>query len=170
MLVQPQQAATVCELDLVLHTIGSSKRAQTLDPNQRPENSHEPLNLTLDLEYAHVSCRLPIFGLPDPGMTVHPGLDRLKTRIQGLRSKTTDNGCTEAEALLAATKVAELLDRNDLSLTYIEILNSPCEQREYQTYRKKRIPLDDCVSAVANFCDCRVWREKRQAGEARYVF
>ncbi len=38
-------------------------------------------------------------------------LDRLKARIQGLRSKTTDNGCTEAEALLAATKVAELLDR-----------------------------------------------------------
>ena len=55
MLVQPQQAATVCELDLVPHTIGSSKRAQTLDPNQRPENSHEPLKLTLDLEYAHVS-------------------------------------------------------------------------------------------------------------------
>src|SRR3954469_9080303 len=57
MLVQPQQAATVCELDLVQHTIGSSKRAQTLDPNQPPENSHEPLNLTLDLEYAHVSPR-----------------------------------------------------------------------------------------------------------------
>src|SRR3954449_10287130 len=55
MLVQPQQAATVCELDPVQHTIGSSKRAQTLDPNQRPENSHELLNLTLDLEHAHVS-------------------------------------------------------------------------------------------------------------------
>jgi hypothetical protein len=38
MLVQPQQAATVCEFDLVQHAIGSSKRAQTLDPNQRPEN------------------------------------------------------------------------------------------------------------------------------------
>ena len=38
MLVQPQQAATVCELDLVQHAIGSWKRAQTLDPNQRPEN------------------------------------------------------------------------------------------------------------------------------------
>ena len=57
MLVQPQQAATVCELDPVQHTIGSSKRAQTLDPNQPPENSHEPLNLTLDLEHAHVSGR-----------------------------------------------------------------------------------------------------------------
>jgi len=54
MLVQPQQAATVCELDPVQHTIGSSKRAQTLDSNQPPENSYDPLNLTLDLEYAHV--------------------------------------------------------------------------------------------------------------------
>ena len=55
MLVQPQQAATVCEFELVQHAIRSWKRAQTLDPNQPPENSHEPLNLTLDLEYAHVS-------------------------------------------------------------------------------------------------------------------
>src|SRR4051812_28532558 len=54
MLVQPQQAATVCEFDLVPHVIGSLERAQTLDPNPRPESSHEPLNLTLDLEYAHV--------------------------------------------------------------------------------------------------------------------
>src|SRR3954447_15514470 len=97
-------------------------------------------------------------------------LDRLKTRIQGLRSKTTDNGCTEAEALSAAAKVAELLDRYDLSLTDIDIRDAPCERREYETYRKKRIPLDDCIGAIANFCDCRVWREKNQAGEARYVF
>ena len=106
-------------------------------------------------------------------MTAHPdlaALDRLKTRIQGLRCKTTDNGCTEAEALLAAAKVAELLDRYDLSLTDVEIRDAPCERREYETYCKKRVPLDDCIGAIANFCDCRVWREKHQAGEARYVF
>jgi hypothetical protein len=106
-------------------------------------------------------------------MAAHPdltALDRLKTRIQGLRSKTTDNGCTEAEVLVAAAKVAELLDRYDLSLTDVEIRDAQCEQREYETYRKKRIPLDGCVGAIANFCDCRVWREKNQAGEARYVF
>jgi hypothetical protein len=40
----------------------------------------------------------------------------------------------------------------------------------FETHRKKRIPLDDCIGAVANFCDCRVWREKNQAGESRYVF
>src|SRR5271154_7196785 len=106
-------------------------------------------------------------------ITVHPDLaafDGLKTRIQGLRAKTTDNGCTEAEALLAAVKVAELLDRYDLSLTDVEIRNSQCEQREYETPRKKRIPLDDCICTIANFCDCRVWREKNPAGESRYVF
>lgn len=106
-------------------------------------------------------------------MPAHPdlaSLDRLKTRIQGLRSKTTDNGCTEAEALLAAAKVAELLDRYDLSLTDFEIRNAQCEQRDYEIRRKKRIPLDDCIGAIANFCDCRVWREKSQSGNARYVF
>src|SRR3954468_9516263 len=57
MLVQPQQAATVCEFDSVPHTIGSLERAQTLDPNPQPGSSHEPLDPTLDLEYAHVSGR-----------------------------------------------------------------------------------------------------------------
>ena len=102
---------------------------------------------------------------PDPA-----ALDKLKTRIQGLRAKTIDNGCTEGEALAAAAKVAELLDRYDLSLTDVELREAPCERREYETHRKKRIPLDDCIGAIADFCDCRVWREKNPAGEARYVF
>ena len=102
---------------------------------------------------------------PDPA-----ALDKLKTRIQGLRAKTIDNGCTEGEALAAAAKVAELLDRYDLSLSDVEIREAPCERREFETHRKKRIPLDDCIGAIADFCDCRVWREKNPAGEARYVF
>jgi hypothetical protein len=97
-------------------------------------------------------------------------LDRLRARIQALRAKTMVNGCTEAEALTAAAKVAELLDRYDLSLSDVDIREAPCEQRTYETGRKKRIPLDDCVGAVADFCDCRVWREKNPNGEARYVF
>ena len=64
MLVQPQQAATVCELDLVQHAIRSWKRAQTLDSTNGRRTAYEPLNLTLDLEYAHVSGPwvLPIGG------------------------------------------------------------------------------------------------------------
>ena len=97
-------------------------------------------------------------------------LDKLKLRIQALRAKTIDNGCTEEEALSAAAKVAELLDRHDLSLTDVELRTAPCERRTYETYRKKRIPLDDCIGAIAHFCDCRVWREKNAAGENSYVF
>jgi hypothetical protein len=97
-------------------------------------------------------------------------LDKLKLRIQALRAKTIDNGCTEEEALSAAAKVAELLDRHDLSLTDVELRAAPCERRAYETHRKKRIPLDDCIGAIAHFCDCRVWREKNAAGESSYVF
>jgi hypothetical protein len=97
-------------------------------------------------------------------------LDKLKIRIQALRAKTVSNGCTEDEALSAAAKVAELLDRHDLSLTDVELREAPCEQRAYETRRKKRTPLDDCIGAIAHFCDCRVWREKNAAGESSYVF
>jgi hypothetical protein len=101
---------------------------------------------------------------------VEADFDKLRNRIEGLRAKTLANGCTEGEALAAAAKVAELLDRYDLSLTDIEIRSAPCERRAYETHRKKRIPLDDCISAIAEFCDCKVWREKDAAGEGIYVF
>ena len=100
----------------------------------------------------------------------HAALDKLKLRIQALRAKTIANGCTEDEALSAAAKVAELLDRHDLSFTDIELRAAPCDRRTYETHRKKRIPLDDCIGAIAHFCDCRVWREKNLAGESSYVF
>lgn len=97
-------------------------------------------------------------------------LEKLKARIQGLRAKTTDNGCTEGEALSAAAKVAELLNRYDLALSDVEIRDASCERLEYETHRNKRIPPGDCIGAIANFCDCRVWREKSPTGDARYVF
>ena len=106
-------------------------------------------------------------------MTERPdfaALEKLKARILALRAKTQDNGCTEAEALMAAAKVAELLDRHDLSLTDVELQETPCEPRIYETRRKQRTPLDYCISPIANFCDCKVWREKTPTGEIRYVF
>ncbi len=96
--------------------------------------------------------------------------DKLKDRIAALIAKTVANGCTEAEALSAAAKVAELLDRHALSLSDVEIRASPCEQLTFASRHKKRIPLDVCIGAVAAFCDCRVWREKRGDGGVAFVF
>jgi hypothetical protein len=111
-------------------------------------------------------------GNPDMTTTAKQSadIDRLKTRIQALRAKTVQNGCTEQEALAAAAKVADLLDQHDLSLSDVEIREEPCERAVVETYRRQRVPLDGCVNAIAAFCDCRVWREKNSRGENRYVF
>ena len=101
---------------------------------------------------------------PDPTT-----LDRLRQRIQALRAKTVANGCTEGEALAAAAKVAELLDRYDLSLADVDVRRSSCEQLVYEVQRSKRIPLDECIGTIAGFCGCRVWREKDRSG-VRWVF
>ncbi|MDO8605649.1 MAG: DUF2786 domain-containing protein [Phaeospirillum sp.] len=97
-------------------------------------------------------------------------LDKLKTRLQALRAKTITNGCTEEEALAAAAKVAELLDRHDLSLSDLEIREEQCERSAIETNRKQRQPISACIPAIAEYCDCKVWREKDETGRIRYVF
>lgn len=97
-------------------------------------------------------------------------MDKLTARIQALRAKTIANGCTEGEALAAAAKVAELLDRHDLTLGDVEMRQASCKRLAFSSRHRKRIPLDDCIGAIADFCDCRVWREKTPTGGAGYVF
>ncbi len=97
-------------------------------------------------------------------------LSRLIGRIQALRAKTVEQGCTEAEALAAAAKVAELLDRYGLSLSELDLRAQSCEGAPVETERRRAGPIDDCVPAVAAFFDCRVWGEKSPTGTLRYVF
>ena len=85
--------------------------------------------------------------------------DSLLTRIAGLRAKTTDRGCTEQEALAAAAKVSELLDRHGLTLTELELRAQPCERRVIVTGRARPAPFDECGPAVAALFDCRFWME-----------
>src|SRR5260370_29570242 len=86
-------------------------------------------------------------------------IDRLVQRIQALRGKTVEQGCTEQEALAAAEKVAELLDRYGLSLSELELRRQSCEGIGVETDRKRRGPIDDCMGTIAAFFDCRVWCE-----------
>jgi len=98
-------------------------------------------------------------------------LDKLKTRIQALCAKTIDNGCNRRRALSAAAKVAELLDRYDLSAEPMsKFARRRASGASYETYRKKRIPLDDCIGAVANFCDCGSGARRTRPARPRYVF
>jgi len=104
------------------------------------------------------------------GRSDDPALERLVQRIQGLRAKTVAHGCTEQEALAAAEKVAELLDRYGLSLGELDFRAQPCEGIGIQTDRRRAGPIDDCIPAIAAFFDCRVWLEQAKGAPLRYVF
>lgn len=97
-------------------------------------------------------------------------LMRVLQRIQALRAKTVEQGCTEEEALAAARKVAELLDRYGLSLSEVEMRDQACEGFGVDTGRQRRAPIDECAPAIGRFCDCKVWMETAANGAIRYVF
>ena len=97
-------------------------------------------------------------------------LDKVLSRIQALRGKTVERGCTEAEALLAARKVAEMLDQYGLSLGEIDVKTQACVGEGIETSRRRRSPLDECACAIAVFCDCRTWYEMTPQGHIRHVF
>jgi hypothetical protein len=67
-------------------------------------------------------------------------LARVLQRIQALRAKTVEQGCTEQEALASAKKVAELLDRYGLSLGEVEMRDQACEGVGVDTGRQRRAP------------------------------
>ncbi len=97
-------------------------------------------------------------------------LTRVIDRIRGLRAKTVDQGCTEEEALAAADKVAEMLDRYGLSLGEIDLRQQACHGFGIDSARKRAGPLDEAVPAISNFCDCRSWSERASDGTIRSVF
>ncbi len=97
-------------------------------------------------------------------------LDRLVQRIRALRAKTVEQGCTEQEALAAAEKVAELLDRYGLNLSELDLRRQSCEGIGIETDRKRRGPIDDCMGTIAAFFDCRVWSETAEDATLRYIF
>jgi hypothetical protein len=97
-------------------------------------------------------------------------LDGLVKRIRALRAKTVEQGCTEQEALAAAEKVAELLDRYGLNLSELDLRKQSCEGIGVETDRKRRAPIDDCMATIATFFDCRVWAETAEDATLRYIF
>lgn len=88
---------------------------------------------------------------------------RLLARLKALLAKTTENGCTEGEAMAAAEKAAELMREYDLQLTD--------DQVQGDRYGARRRPLNGhidmafdhevrwCGRAVGAFFDCRYWCE-----------
>jgi Protein of unknown function (DUF2786) len=124
----------------------------------------------IETVFDEVRRRVRLNGLGRATRPADADLDKVLARIQALRAKTVDRGCTEQEAIAAAGKVAELLDRYGLSLSEVDLKEQSCEGFGVGTGRRRFGPIDSCIPAVGEFCDCRVWSEKTADGEIRYVF
>lgn len=78
-------------------------------------------------------------------------LVKIRARLAALRAKTTANGCTEAEALAAAEKAAELMEAHDLTEVDLE---APDFDEGAVTIGGRRTPLDSIWPSVARFAHC----------------
>jgi hypothetical protein len=89
-------------------------------------------------------------------------LAKVKARIRALAAKTVDRGCSEAEAMLAAAKVGELLDIYGLSMSEVELREEACVQRRLGLGGPRRVALRWLFPALLRFCECRGWTDGRE--------
>ncbi|MGE4529571.1 MAG: DUF2786 domain-containing protein [Rhodospirillaceae bacterium] len=75
---------------------------------------------------------------------------RLRETLAALRARTTERGCTEAEALAAAAKAAELLSKHGLDEAALEF-------EEYRVEIGRRTVVDELWGQAAIFCHCKLW-------------
>jgi hypothetical protein len=80
--------------------------------------------------------------------------------IRKLTQKTTDRGCTEAEAMSAMAMIDKLLRTYNLSMDRVYLGETSCVTKTVDTNTKNRCPIDNCLVAIAYFCDCKVWFSK----------
>lgn len=89
-----------------------------------------------------------------------PELAAVRARIRALREMTAERGCTEYEALAAATKAAELMARHQLDEAALA-QPSMVRLRFERAATRLRLPWTMVWNAIAEVCALRCWIEGR---------
>jgi len=85
--------------------------------------------------------------------------DAVAARIRALLSKTVENGATEAEAMSAAAKARELMDKHRLSMSDVEIQAEPIVIEDERRPNKNRVAaVDYAVNGIKAYCGVEGWR------------
>src|ERR1700748_1651944 len=71
--------------------------------------------------------------------------------------------------MAAAEMVGRLLERYALSMEEIDVREERCVQITVPIGGEARRPIDGCVTAIARFCDCKVWISRDDATPS-YIF
>ena len=87
--------------------------------------------------------------------------EKAATIIQALLNKTTENGASEAEAMAAAEKARELMDRYQIEAGSAGLEKEGAFKVTVKRGHYKTLALKDRIAyAVAQFCDSKVWLTK----------
>lgn len=86
--------------------------------------------------------------------------ERIAATIRALRAKTVENGCTEAEALSAAEKLAQILRDHNMTLDEAELRASPFEQHRevHDDWVGER--LWKIADGIAHMTGVRYWKDR----------
>jgi hypothetical protein len=88
-------------------------------------------------------------------------------RINLLKERTTANGCTESEAMVAAEAISKLLQEYDLSMTEVEVKSQEFIKEQININGKTKKPIHDVVTSIGYFTDTKVYFTKRMSN---YVY
>ena len=95
-------------------------------------------------------------------------LKSIAARVRALLSKTTENGCSESEALLAAAKARELMDKYQLSMSEAELESEGASQSNTNSETAQQFRIQrDLAMKIARFTDCRCWQGS-QSGTVKF--
>ncbi len=84
-------------------------------------------------------------------------IKKVKDRIAALAEKTTDRGCSEAEAMTAIAMVGKLLTQYNLTMNEVLMRDETYLTKKIDTGRIQRHPVDSCIVMVSEFCQTRLW-------------
>lgn len=94
---------------------------------------------------------------------------KILAKVRALQAKTVANGATEAEALAAAEKAAEILAEYGLSLTEADITATEHVAGQIFTGFKLHASAGT-LNAIGRFCDVVAWHQKDAKGIHRHWF
>ena len=82
-------------------------------------------------------------------------------KVRALRQKTEENGCTEAEAITAASLAARILEEYDISLADVNKAENAAECRQESTEKRRKLhPASRyCGVTIGELCQVKVWKD-----------
>lgn len=91
-------------------------------------------------------------------MTDQPDrLASIKARIRKLMDRTTENGCTESEAMAAAGMVGKLLTEFNLTMSEVDVRTARCVTLDVFSGGINRNEMWHVAFTIGRFTTCKVW-------------